>query len=169
VLGLLLGTTGLGALAGGTFLAARGTVRGLGRTVALGAGLFGVGLCVVAAQRAVALAAPLMIVVGLGMMLQIVSSNTILQSLVDDDKRGRVMSLYTMAFIGMTPFGSLLAGTLAQTFGAPRALQLGGACCLLGGLLFAARLPTLRRMARPVYVRKGIITEGDGPTAAPAA
>ncbi len=169
VLGLLLGTTGLGALAGATFLAARSTVRGLGRTIALGTALFGVGLCVVAAQRSVALAALLMVVVGLGLMLQIVASNTILQSLVDDDKRGRVMSLYAMAFLGMTPFGSLLAGSLAHTLGAPRALQLGGVCCLIGGLVFAARVRALRRMARPVYVRKGIITEGDGPTAAPAA
>ncbi len=130
---------------------------GLGRIIGLGAGLFGLGLSALACTRGLWLALPLMLLVGLGMMLQIVASNTFLQTVVDDDKRGRVMSLYTMAFIGMTPFGSLLAGALAESIGAPGTLLLGGGCCMLGGILFARRLPALRRMVRPIYARKGII------------
>lgn len=158
VYGLLLGTTGLGALVGGTLLAARRSARGLGRTIAAGAMLFGGGLCIVAVFRTISLAAVLLPIVGLGMMLQIVASNTVLQMLVDDDKRGRVMSLYAMAFLGMTPFGSLLVGGLAHSLGTPLALQIGGVCCLLGGLVFAGRLRALRPLARAIYLRKGLIT-----------
>ncbi len=158
VYGLLLGTTGLGALVGGTLLAARRSARGLGRTIAAGAMLFGGGLCIVAVFRTISLAAVLLPIVGLGMMLQIVASNTVLQMLVDDDKRGRVMSLYAMAFLGMTPFGSLLVGGLAHSLGTPLALQIGGVCCLLGGLVFASRLRALRPLARAIYLRKGLIT-----------
>lgn len=158
VYGLLLGTTGLGALVGGTLLAARRSARGLGRTIAAGAMLFGGGLCIVAVFRTISLAAVLLPIVGLGMMLQIVASNTVLQMLVDDDKRGRVMSLYAMAFLGMTPFGSLLVGGLAHSLGTPLALQIGGVCCLLAGLVFAGRLPALRPLARAIYLRKGLIT-----------
>ncbi|MEW6199436.1 MAG: MFS transporter [Planctomycetota bacterium] len=161
VYGLLLGTTGLGALVGATLLAARRSARGLGRTIAAGAMLFGGGLCIVAVFRTIALAAVLLPIVGLGMMLQIVASNTVLQILVDDDKRGRVMSLYAMAFLGMTPFGSLLVGGLAHSLGTPLALQIGGVCCLLGGLVFAGRLPALRPLARAIYLRKGLITQED--------
>lgn len=163
VYGLLLGTTGLGALVGATLLAARRSARGLGRTIAAGAMLFGGGLCIVAVFRTIALAAVLLPIVGLGMMLQIVASNTVLQILVDDDKRGRVMSLYAMAFLGMTPFGSLLVGGLAHSLGTPLALQIGGVCCLLGGLVFAGRLPALRPLARAIYLRKGLITQEDAP------
>jgi len=161
VYGLLLGTTGLGALVGGTLLAARRGARGLGRTIAAGAVLFGGGLCIVAVFRTISLAALLLPIVGLGMMLQIVASNTVLQILVDDDKRGRVMSLYAMAFLGMTPFGSLLVGGLAHSLGTPLALQIGGACCLLAGLVFAGRLPALRPLARAIYLRKGLMTQDE--------
>jgi MFS family permease len=154
-LGVLVGATGLGALLAAGFLATRRSVIGLGRTIALGAGLFGAGLCVAAAVRNVWLALPFIVLIGLGMMLQIASSNTVLQTIVDDDKRGRVMSLYTMAFIGMTPFGSLLAGILANGLGAPFALRVGGAGCMLGALVFAARLPALRRAARPISCARG--------------
>jgi MFS family permease len=161
-MGFLLGATGLGALIAALFLASRPTVVGLGRIIAQGAGLFGLGLMLVSLVRHVTPGLPLMLLVGMGMMLQIASSNTILQTIVDDDKRGRVMSLYTMAFLGMTPFGSLLAGSLAQTLGAAHALQVGGACCLLGGVLFAFRLPALRPLVRPIYVRKGVLAPASG-------
>jgi len=161
-LGLLLGATGLGAMAAGAVLAARRTVRGLGRIIVVGTAMFGGALFVEGFLRTVALAVPLMAIIGIGMMLQIASSNTILQTLVDDDKRGRVMSLYAMAFLGMTPFGSLIAGTLTETLGASQSLRISGACCLIGAIVFALRLPAIRRFARPIYVRKGIIPSVEG-------
>jgi MFS family permease len=87
------------------------------------------------------------------------SSNTILQTLVEEDKRGRIMSFYTMAFMGMVPFGSLLAGSLANSLGAPQTVMIGGIACILGSIMFAKKLPTLRRMVRPIYVEKGILPE----------
>ena len=92
-------------------------------------------------------------------MVQMTSSNTVLQTIVDEDKRGRVMSFYAMAFMGMVPFGSLLAGGLANTIGAPNTVLLGGITCVLGSLIFRKKLPGLREMVRPIYVRKGILVE----------
>jgi MFS family permease len=94
---------------------------------------------------------------GFSMMVQMASSNTILQTVVDDDKRGRVMSFYTMAFMGTMPFGSLFAGTLATKIGAPATLLIGGVCCVIGALLFSGKLPVLREKIRLVYLKKGII------------
>jgi MFS family permease len=158
-LGFLLGATGLGAVTGALYLAARPTVVGLGRLIYLGAGLFGLSLIAIAASRTVWLAMPLMYTMGLGMMLQIASSNTILQTIVDDDRRGRVMSIYAMAFVGMTPFGSLMAGNIAHALGTPSTLMIGGTCCFIGAVFFALRLPSLRPLIRPIYIRKGIIQE----------
>jgi len=93
-------------------------------------------------------------------MQQMAPSNTILQTIVDDEKRGRVMSFYSMAFLGMAPFGSLLAGNLAARIGAPRTLLLNGAVCLIASLWFARRLPAIRSVVRPIYVRMGILPEG---------
>jgi len=101
----------------------------------------------------------LILVPGLGMIMQMTSSNTILQTIVDDDKRGRVMSFYTMAFMGTAPFGSLLAGGLASSFGAPNTLIIGGISCIVGAIIFASKLPELKKMVHPIYVRLGIITE----------
>jgi MFS family permease len=98
-------------------------------------------------------------VAGFGMMSQMASSNTVLQTLVDDDKRGRVMSLYSMSYIGMTPVGSLFAGSLAARVGAPLTIALGGALCIAAALLFGQRLPALREEVRPIYARLGIIPE----------
>jgi MFS family permease len=160
--GFLLGATGVGAVLGVLYLAARPSVLGLGRIIALGAGAFGVGLIALAAVRVLWLALPLLLFMGLGMMLQIASSNTIIQTIVDEDKRGRVMSIYGMSFIGMAPFGSLLIGNLADALGVPLTLVLGGGCCILGALAFAWQLPTMRRLVRPIYVRKGILPEASG-------
>ncbi len=96
---------------------------------------------------------------GFGMMSQMASSNTILQTIADDDKRGRVMSFYSVSFVGMTPFGSLLAGTLASSLGAPTTLLISGAAVIIGGILFALQLPSLRKEVRPIYVKLGILPE----------
>jgi MFS family permease len=157
--GFLMGASGAGAVAGAIYLASRRSVRGLGRIISLASGIFGVGLITFSLSREFWLSLSLMVLTGLGMMVQVASSNTILQTIVDDDKRGRIMSFYTMAFIGMSPFGSLLAGLLASKIGAPHTLLICGAFCILGSFLFSRSLPRLREMVRPIYVRMGIIPE----------
>jgi MFS family permease len=99
-----------------------------------------------------------MLVVGCGSILQIASSNTILQTIVEEDKRGRLMSLYTMAFLGILPFGNLAAGALANKIGAPNTITIGGFFCILGSLAFSTQLPKLRRLVRPIYHKNGIIS-----------
>ena len=158
-LGFLVGASGIGALAGTMYLASRRTVRGLGKVIAVSASLFGAGLIAFSLSRILWFSLLLMLVTGFGMVVQFASSNTILQTIVDDDKRGRVMSMFTMAFSGTAPIGSLLAGGLASRIGAPTTLLLGGVCCILGSFLFTRALPALREMVRPIYVRKGIIPE----------
>lgn len=158
-LGFLAAAPGVGALAGGVYLASRRTVLGLGRIIALAGGLFSAGLMAFSMSRVFWLSFFLLLVAGFGMMAQTASSNTILQTIVEDDKRGRVMSVYTMAFMGMAPFGSLLAGELAREIGVAHTLLIGGGCCLLGSALFATRLRALRRMVRPIYVQKGILPD----------
>ena len=150
--GFLMGATGLGAMLGALYLASRRSVVGLGKLLSFGGGLFGVCLAAVSFSHSV----PVALVC---MMLLIASGNTVLQTIVDDDKRGRVMSIYTMAFLGMTPFGSMIAGSLAEAFGAPGALIVGGSCCLLGSVVFALQMHRLRPYIRPIYVRKGLIRE----------
>lgn len=157
--GFLMGSSGLGALIGAIYLASRKSVLGLGRIIPLSAGIFGFGLIVFSLSRLFSLSLLLMIITGLGMMLQMASSNTILQTIVDDDKRGRVMSFYTMAFMGTVPFGSLLAGGLASILGAPNTLIIGGALCILGALIFASKLSDLKKLVYPIYLRLGIISE----------
>ena len=159
-LGFLIGSSGVGALMGALYLASRKNVLGLGRMIALASGMFGASLMAFSHSRSFWLSLILLPVAGFGMILQIASSNTILQTIVEDDKRGRIMSLFTMAFMGMVPFGSLLAGYLASKIGAPNTLLLGGACCVLGSALFARKLPALRKMVRPIYVKMGIIRDG---------
>lgn len=156
-LGFLMAATGVGALAGAIFLAARKSVLGLGRVIALAAGVFGVGLIAFAASRSVWLSLALLAPTGAGFMIQMAASNTVIQTMVREDMRGRVMSFYTMAFIGTAPFGSLLAGWASERIGAPRTIALGGAACIAGGLLFALRLPELRRLARPIYAERGLV------------
>jgi MFS family permease len=161
-LGFLMSATGLGALAGALFLASRRTVRGLGRVILGAALLFGTALVVVALSRALALTMLLLAFAGFGMMVQMAASNTVLQTIVDDDKRGRIMSLYSMAYIGTTPIGSLLAGIAASHFGTPATLAVGGGVCMLAALVFGYRLPRLREMVVPIYTRLGIIPEVAG-------
>lgn len=157
--GFLMGASGVGALAGAIYLASRKSVLGLGRIIPLAAAIFGFGLIVFSLSRLFIFSLVLMVIVGLGMMLQMASSNTVLQTIVDDDKRGRVMSLYSMAFMGTAPFGSLLAGGLAHILGVPATLTIGGVSCIIGAAVFARKLPELKKVLRPIYVRLDIIPE----------
>lgn len=159
LLGMLMAASGVGALGGATYLAARRSVLGLGRVIPLMSAVFGVGLIVFSLSNIVWLSLLLMVVTGLGFMVQMASSNTLLQTIVDEDKRGRVMSFYTMAFMGTAPFGSLIAGSLAQRIGAPPTLLLGGIGCVAAAAWFFWSLPRLRRFVRPIYIEKGILTE----------
>lgn len=158
-LGLLMAASGVGALAGAMFLAARRSVLGLGKYIPLTAAAFGAGLIAFSFSRTLWLSLPLMVLTGLGFMVQMAASNTVLQTIVEEDKRGRVMSFYTMAFMGTAPFGSLLAGSLAERIGAPRTLMFGGLGCIAGAVWFATSLSALRRDVRPIYVKIGILPE----------
>jgi MFS family permease len=158
-LGLLSAASGVGALAGAVYLATRVSVLGLGRVVIVATLALGVGLVAFSQSRAVGLSAALLAVTGCGMMVQMAASNTLIQTMVDEDKRGRVMGFFGMAFQGAAPFGSLLAGWLAVRVG-PAAVVLGsGVVVLLVGAAFATQLPWLRQHARPVYARLGILPE----------
>jgi MFS family permease len=158
-LGFLMTASGCGALIGALWLAARKSVVGLGRLIPTASALFGTGLIVFSFAPRLWIALPCLVLTGLGFMMQMASSNTVLQTVVDDEKRGRVMSFYTMAFLGTVPLGSLLAGSLASRIGAPHTLLIGGICCLAGAAWFARGLPAMRAAIRPIYVRMGIITE----------
>jgi MFS family permease len=158
-LGFLMGAAGVGALTGSVYLASRKSVLGLGKLIPIAASLFGCGLIAFSFSHIEWLSMSLLFVIGFGMMVQMASSNTILQTITDDDKRGRIMSLYTMAFMGMAPFGSLLAGTLASKIGAPHTLFFSGAACILGAIIFARKLPIVREKIRPIYMKIGIIKE----------
>lgn len=158
-LGFLMASTGVGALAGAIMLAARRDVIGLGRRIVVTTALFGAALIAFSFSRSLWISLLLLPFAGFGMMQQMASSNTILQTIVDDEKRGRVMAFYSMAFQGMAPFGSLLAGVLAARYGAPVTVALSGSACVVGSLWFASRLPEIRRIVRPIYVRLGILPE----------
>jgi MFS family permease len=157
--GFLMAAIGVGAIIAAIFLASRKSVLGLGRIIVIGSGLFGSGLILFSLSHILWLSFFLLLLTGFGMMAHMASSNTILQTVVDDDKRGRVMSLYAMAFMGMAPLGSLVGGSLAGWIGAPATLIMVGTSCLIGSFLFRKILPSLRTMIRPIYVRKGILSE----------
>jgi MFS family permease len=159
VLGLLMAASGAGAVAGALWLASRRTVLGLGRTLVIASALFGAALFAFSFSRSVWLSMVVLAVAGGGMMVQMAASNTLLQTIVDEDKRGRVMSFFAMAFFGMAPFGSLLAGGLGARLGAPATVRWGGVATIAGAALFARKLPELRRALRPLYVRLGILPE----------
>ena len=158
-LGFLMGATGVGALVGAIVLAARKSVLGLGRLIVIAAYCFGGGLIAFSTSRVFPLSMVLLFITGYGMMTQMASTNTILQTIVSDQHRGRVMSYYAMAFVGMAPFGSILAGAMANNIGAPNTLLIGGICCCVGATLFAFRLPELRKAVHPIYVQLGILPE----------
>ncbi len=156
-LGFLMGASGIGAFAGSLYLASRKSVPGLGRIIAMAAAVFGSGLIFFSMSRYLWLSLLLMAAAGFGVMVQMAACNTVLQTIVEDDKRGRIMSLFTMSFMGAAPFGSLIAGGLASRFGAPDTVLLAGLCAVTGSILFARRLGVLRESVRPVYEIKGIM------------
>lgn len=158
-LGLLSAASGVGALAGALYLASRSSVLGLGRVIVAAALVLGAALVGFSQSGALWLSAGLLVLTGAGMMVQMAASNTLIQTMVDEDKRGRVMSFFGMAFQGAAPFGSLLAGWLAGHVGVRAVVTGSGVLVLLGGLVFATQLPRLRRAARPVYVRLGVLPE----------
>ena len=166
-LGMMLGAVGFGALIGALFLAQRATVLGLGRIIVIATLGFGLGLIVFTVSRVFWLSLVILMGVGFGWMVLIAASNTALQTLADNEMRGRVMSLFSMMLVGMAPFGSLLAGWLADRIGAPLVVATGGAFCAVAGVIFARELPRLRAAARPILVARGIIvdpTAGDEAT-----
>jgi MFS family permease len=173
--GYLLSAVGVGALCAAIYLAMRTSVRGLGRVISVAPSIMGLGLIGLGLSHSFWLSMAVMPIVGLGMMSQMASSNTILQTITDDDKRGRVMGFYSMSFQGMVPLGSLIAGGLAAGIawlaarfggvnhdqavglGARCTVILGGLCCIAGSIQFASKLPALRELVHPIYIRKGII------------
>jgi MFS family permease len=158
-LGILMTSSGCGALLGAMWLAGRRSVVGLGRVIPLASALFGAGLIAFALTRVLSLAIPCLVIAGFGFMVQMAASNTLIQTIVDDEKRGRVMSFYMMAFLGTAPFGSLIAGALSVRIGPAQTLVVGGLCCIVGALWFASALPAIRAAVRPIYVRLGILPE----------
>jgi len=165
-LGLLGTATGLGSLGGAVFLATRSTVVGLGKWIWIGLALMGIGLIAFAHVMQLWAALPVLAVIGFGMMVQLAVSNTLLQTIADEDKRGRVMSFYTMGFLGMAPLGSLLTGWMTVRLGIVSALMINGSACLFGAALFCALLPRLRELIRPVYIRLKILPLATGIEAA---
>ena len=161
-LGLLSAASGLGALGGALYLASRASVLGLGRVIVVATLALGLALIGFSRSDALWASAGLLVLTGGGMMVQMAASNTLIQTMVDEDKRGRVLSFLGMAFQGTAPFGSLLAGWLAGFVGARAVVTGSGVLVVLAGLVFAAQLPRLRRHARPVYARLGIVPEVAG-------
>lgn len=158
-LGFLTGASGVGALASAITLAMRKTIVGLGKMIAITAFTFGAGLVAFGLSHWLWLSLVLMLLNGFSMMQQMSSSNTILQTIVDENKRGRVMSFYTMAFLGVAPFGSLMAGSLASKIGAPFTVAICGVLCVVVATWFALQLQTIRAAVRPIYQELGILPE----------
>jgi MFS family permease len=161
-LGFLMGAMGVGALVSALSLAARKSVRGLIRMIPIAAAVFGLGLIGFGLSRTFWLSMIMVFIAGMGMMQGMAGSNTVIQTIVSEDKRGRVMSYYTMAFMGMAPFGSLLAGTMAHAIGAPWTVIINGAVVVLGGAWFMTQLPALRLVIRPIYREMGILPTQEG-------
>jgi MFS family permease len=157
-LGFLMTASGAGAVVGALYLASRRSVIGLGRIMMLATMSFGAGLVVFGLTRVFWLALIVLPFVGGGMMVEMASTNTILQTITEEHLRGRVMAFYTMAFLGTAPIGSLIAGIAASRIGASNTIILGGVACMMGGLWLALRLPSLRAQIRPIYAERGILS-----------
>jgi MFS family permease len=166
-LGILMGATGIGALLGAISLAARVGIRGLGRLIAICAAGFGVSLVVFSFSKIFWLSTLLLVPVGFFIMVQMASSNTLIQSMVPDQLRGRILAVYSMMFMGMAPFGALSAGAVAHRIGAPWTVALGGLASIAGGVLFGMHLPHIRQEARELILAQGMSagTPADGVTA----
>jgi MFS family permease len=160
-LGFLMTASGVGALAGALYLASRRSVVGLGRVMLFSTTAFGAGLVAFSLSRSLWLSLLVLPFVGGGMMITMASTNTIIQTIVTEELRGRVMAFYTMAFLGTAPIGSLLAGVIADRIGPARTVLAGGVGCLMVAAWFAFRLPGLRALVRPIYVERGIIAASE--------
>jgi MFS family permease len=160
-LGFLMTASGVGALAGAIYLASRRSVLGLGRAMVVSTATFGLALTVFSQVRTLWLALMVLPFVGAGMMVTMAATNTIIQTVVSEELRGRVMAFYTMAFLGTAPIGSLLAGVLADRVGPSNTILFGGTACLAAALWFGIRLPKLREMVRPIYVERGILAAAE--------
>ena len=158
-LGLLTAAMGAGALAGSLFLAARKSVVGLGRVIAAATAAFGLGLAGISFSHSLALSLFILMGTGFAMVAQFAASNAVLQTIVEEEKRGRVMSFYTLAFFGMGPLGSLLSGGLAGRIGILPTFFAFGTVCLAAAAVFTLVLPELRRALRPMYVPRGVLPE----------
>jgi MFS family permease len=158
-LGFLMGASGFGALSGALWLTTRKSVVGLGRVILTNTIVFGGGLIGFALSRSLPVSIVFMTITGFGMMVQMASTNTVIQTIVDEEKRGRVLSFYTMSFLGTAPFGSLLAGWLSSRIGAPHTVVLSGVLCIATAAWFARELPAIRELVRPIYRRMGILPE----------
>ena len=156
-LGILMGATGVGALIGAASLAARVGVRGLGRLIAICAAGFGLSLVLFSFSRIFWLSTLLLLPVGFFMMVQMASSNTLIQAMVPDQLRGRILAVYSMMFMGMAPFGALSAGAIAHHVGAPWTVATGGLACMVGSVFFWTKLPTFRREARELVMAQGMM------------
>lgn len=156
-LGILVSAAGMGALGGSLAVASRRGVEGLGRWVAYSAASFGIALLLFAWSRTFWLSAALLVPAGLMMMTQLASSNTLIQAMVPDVLRGRVMAVYSMMLLGMAPFGALLAGWMAERIGAPATVAGGGLICTVAAIAFRLRLPSLRSEARALIGAKGLL------------
>ncbi len=155
-LGILMGATGVGALFGALTLAAKTGVKGLGRWVTLSCAGLGISLFCFSFSTSLWLSVALLLPAGYSMMLQMACSNTLIQTMVPDQLRGRVMSVYSMMFMGMAPFGAFFGGALAHRFGAPITVATGGIACVLGAIWFARALPDLRVEARRLIIAQGL-------------
>jgi MFS family permease len=166
--GFLMTAAGCGALTGTLTLASRSSVLGLGKQMVLATGVFAAGIACFAESSYLPLSLASLVAAGYGAVTVVASGNTVLQTILEEDKRGRVMSFFTMAFMGMTPFGSFCAGSLAGIIGPRSTLLLGAACCLAGALVFARQLPQIRAAVRPIYLKIGIIREAGEPARPPS-
>jgi len=158
-LGFLMAGAGVGALAGAIYLASRKNVFGLDKIIVVSSCSFGVGLICFSFSRIMILSMLFMAVTGFGMVVQLAASNTILQTIADDDKRGRVMSFFVMSFMGLAPFGSLLFGGMADVIGAPYTLLIGGVLILAAGVIFARKFSSVKGMVHRAYVKRGLMPD----------
>ncbi|MBE9120827.1 MFS transporter [Tychonema sp. LEGE 07199] len=157
-LGFLMAASGVGAFSGAIYLIGRKSVLGIGQLIAISPAVMGFGLIGFGLSRVLWLSLIMMLFVGWGFIIQFAAGNTFLQTIVEDDKRGRVMSIYTMAFFGVTPFGNLVAGGLANYIGSPNTVILGGIICILAAIVFSKQLPALKHLVRPIYQKMGLIS-----------
>ncbi|MHC9542335.1 MAG: MFS transporter [Vulcanimicrobiota bacterium] len=165
-MGFLMGSVGIGALVGALYLASRKSIVGLVKMIPRAALILGVGLILFSFSRNLYLSFVLVLLTGFGMMVQMASTNTFLQTVVDEDKRGRVLSIYTTTFMGAMPLGSLITGYMADIIGAPNTVMFGGFFCCIAALIYMRHLPSFKEMVYPLYVKLGLIHEGSGPCTA---